>query len=210
MFEFTVIAGFLVALLFLIFYANHKRRQMMEVQAVKRNGRVRSHAFYASPELLLPFASSEIGLQFWTGGKNSPPIFQATLPLKFPSELTIAIRPEDFFQKIGKCLGMQDIIIGNSSLDDAYIFKASNERHLRKFLSAELQSVLLLLQPEKPFLSLKDSVLTLRFHRYPHSAQELEDLIELVMQIFGVLEDQVAPAGNRRFSRKKMEAVGMK
>ena len=62
-------------------------------------------------------------------------------------ELKTEVQPADFFRKL---LGMQDVVVGNSRFDDAYLVQGGDEAAVRRFLTPAVQAAAIELLRFKP------------------------------------------------------------
>ena len=82
-----------------------------------------------------------------TGGKNKVTytVMKVILPTSVPD---FSIMKQGFIQKVAKKLGGQDILIGNQTLDETYVFKCKDENTLIKIVDEDIQQMLLALKDE--------------------------------------------------------------
>lgn len=68
-------------------------------------------------------------------GKNRSTYTQFQAMLNCPMPLGLQIHQESVFSKVGKFFGGQDIHVGDSAIDDAFILKGRDENAVRHFVS---------------------------------------------------------------------------
>jgi len=62
---------------------------------------------------------------------------------KKPINFNIEIYPEDFFEKVSKAFGMQEIEVGNKAFDDRFIIKSSNPEITIQLLDKKVQEYMI-------------------------------------------------------------------
>lgn len=94
--------------------------------------------------------SWEISLDTYTvsTGKTSTTYTRMRAPFINKDGLRFTIYPERLFSFVGKFFGMQDIEIGDSYFDNAYIIKGNNEEKIRWFLEDPQLKALIQAQPD--------------------------------------------------------------
>lgn len=120
----------------------HEHIDLLREQALKRKGKLIC-GFFGSPKLLLNHKGNKIIVNHSLGGGRSIPFTraQSSLILTVDGKLTVGTEPPG--AKLAKWLGMQDIQIGNTEFDDAFLIKANEESFARRFLTPEVQQKLL-------------------------------------------------------------------
>ena len=63
-----------------------------------------------------------------------------TFTLQGANHKDLCITKENFFRKMGKLIGMQDIIIGKPDMDDHFIIKSSDENYAKYVLNSAVCS----------------------------------------------------------------------
>jgi len=104
-------------------------------------------------------------------GHSSETFTRMRAPFVNPEGLRFTIYRKGFFSDLGKLLGMQDIEIGDTEFDEAFILKGNNESRVRDLFSRPRLRELLLAQPRLR-LQIKDDEEWLR-KRFPESVDEL-------------------------------------
>ena len=132
------------------------------------------------------------------------PYTRMRAPYVNPGGLRFEIYRKGVFTGLGKLLGMQDVEIGDSSFDDRFVVKASNEAQVRELLSDSRLRALLEAQP-KVHLSVKDDegwfgadfpdgVDTLHF-AVPGHIKNVEQL-KLLYELFAATLDELCRIGS--------------
>jgi hypothetical protein len=128
---------------FVVRRRNAAYREFLREQALKRNGKLIG-GFFGSPKLLFNHKRNNIVIDssLGTGGRRvSFTRARSSFTLTLDGKLTVGTEPPG--AKLSKWLGMQDIQIGNTEFDDAFLIKANEESFARTFLTPEVQQKLL-------------------------------------------------------------------
>ena len=78
-----------------------------------------------------------------SNGKNSITYTRMRVCFKNPNQFELKITKEGVFSKIGKALGMQDILIGDDVFDENYVIKSNDEMNtVRLFHNSTLKELI--------------------------------------------------------------------
>lgn len=81
-----------------------------------------------------------------TGGKNNASHY-TQCHIGYPDRrLRCELYPEGLMERLGKLVGMEDLIIGSPQFDDAYIITGNDPRAIREFLSPHVQAAIMSLR----------------------------------------------------------------
>jgi hypothetical protein len=115
-------------------------------------------------------------------GKSSITYTRMRAPYVNPDGFTFAIYRKGVFSAVGKWLGMQDVSVGYSEFDEAFIIKGNNEWKLRRLFSNPKIRELISAQPEIRF-SVNNLHGGIWGKRFP------EGVDQLYFQVVGVIKD---------------------
>lgn len=102
-------------------------------------------------------------------------------PYVNPDGFRFTIYRKGFFSEIGKWFGMQDIVVGDPTFDDAFIIKGNDERKVRALFADPQLRALIAAQPDIHF-EVKDDERWFG-KRFPQGVDEL------YFQVTGVIKD---------------------
>jgi hypothetical protein len=119
-------------------YKKAQTREQWE-QAANDLGLTFQSGFFTGAKLSGRYNAAPIEVYKVTrGGKNNRrtyTVFEVGLPPRAPGNLVIA--DEGLLAGIGKFMGMQDIEVGDSIFDDAFVIKGQNPAAVKRFLSQD-------------------------------------------------------------------------
>jgi len=129
---------------------------------------------------------------FSTGGEH--PTRYTQLHFAWPhAHLRLEVFPERTFQTIGKLFGAQDIEIGSSSFDRAYIIRGNDENLIRETLTGGVQATIdtlrLFLGNDDIYISTKAGTLLIKKKSLIAEAALLERFIQLGFALYDELTE---------------------
>jgi hypothetical protein len=161
-----------------------RQRELLEVQAAKRNGAVKGSFPLAYPRLTFLHNGREVVLYLTMGSRNTPPHASVRAFLANYSEARLSLRREGPLQQLRKWMGAQDIELGDPNFDNTFIVEGQLEV-AQQALNPAAQQALLNMASWQPKLSVRGSQFSLIISRIPGSEEEYDRLIDTAL---GLLE----------------------
>jgi len=116
--------------------SQQQRSARLSSIAARWQGHVEPGDWFHFPQAVLRFGNTAARLQFFRQNKRS----NTDLTIHFPDgQLRLEMYPQTIVHSVGKLLGLQDIEIGRSSFDDAFIIQGNNPVLIREYLSLDVQ-----------------------------------------------------------------------
>lgn len=179
--EFFPVIVFVVVLIFVYFKhkkQSAKQKEILEQQALKRNGTVKKGGFFSYPRLNIPQEMNEVSVYSVPGGKNRPPYTYVTCDLNSTRNYKIKICRECRIFGIGTVFG-QDVKINNPAFDEAFVMQGSDEMIVQEFLTPEIQEKLLQMKEYNSTLTIKKSKFRFYIPQIPKDEQQYDQLIDI-------------------------------
>ncbi len=155
------IGGTLIVFFGLIFYILRINNQKIfkQVSILSSNFRLQGLAALPKtwalspymPEMFGEYDGRKLRLYFYTTGSGKSTTYWTSLEMEVENreDQTIKIYKENFFSKIGKAIGGQDIQIGDGKFDSELILRASDEQFLKNLLTPEIREQFLRIWVER-------------------------------------------------------------
>lgn len=179
-----------IAVIFSIRTKN-KIRQVLEGQAIKRNGEVTSvFGGFGYPQLNFEYDFNKFKVFSVPGGKNRPSFTYVNVTLVNSTIHHMRLYKEGFASRIGKKLGMQDIEVGIDSFDNNIMIKGSDENFIRSLLIYKVQDkVLKIIRNHKASITLKQNRLIIFVNKIVYEDFVYDDLIDTAIGIVDQLKE---------------------
>ncbi len=130
--------------------------------------------------------------RYTTGGGKSSHTTQLTIAALESKRLRIpafTLRPENFFDKIGGLLGLQDIdFADNLEFSKTFVLKSAEEEKTRELFNRELQDFFL--EREGCCVEAFPGIMVYYIPRSRRKPEEFPSLLEEAYQVFGVIVDR--------------------
>lgn len=182
----TIIIIFTISIAIIALSLSYKRNKkiivFLERQAVKRNGTItRKH--WPSPILTFPYNAYTLVVSFTPGSRHSPPYTIVRTQLNLPLDFYLIVTKEHIGSSLAKKIGMQDIETGNTTFNDSFIIKGSDEYKVIMLLHSSVQQKLLVLKNEKPVIIIRKGRLELKIPKIHLNDEIFDRLIDAVIEI---------------------------
>ncbi|MBU0469017.1 MAG: DUF3137 domain-containing protein [Candidatus Omnitrophica bacterium] len=142
---FVVFAAIPVVIVSLIKLGSQGMKKNFQRQAEKRGGYVEEKFYHFSPRLVIPYIDQKIIVYSTPGSRNSPPYTHLKYKFSSSRNINLTVYKEGLFSKLGKTLGMQDLIVDDPVFDETFIIKGKDEILVRQLLSLNVKEKLLTL-----------------------------------------------------------------
>jgi hypothetical protein len=130
--------------------------------------------------------------RYTTGGGKSSHTTQLTIAALESKRLRIpafTLRPENFFDKIGGLLGLQDIdFADNLEFSKTFVLKSAEEEKTRELFNRQLQDFFL--EREGCCVEAFPGIMVYYIPRSRRKPEEFPSLLEEAYQVFGVIVDR--------------------
>ncbi len=157
-------------------------RQLMEQQAMKRNGTVVGS--FLLPVLKFTYHDLPVVVTSVPGTKYRIAKTEANITLRtIASDLTILT--ESFGTRLGKSFGATDVQLNSEEFDREFLIKTQDESFARNLLNFTLQSQLLGMRQEKPRIRLEGTWLAVAVPRVIKNEERYDQLFDLA---FGIVD----------------------
>jgi len=184
---YTVIIGIVLvgALIGWILSLSRKQDRIIKAlftkQAQKRKGTVSHKQYHYS--LTFPYLDTPLKLTEYSGSENEAAHSTITCVLFHPIQGTIKIHSRTYLYKISEKIGMRIFKTGDSEFDEQYFITSSDVLLVNTFLDAQIRAKLLSNRHCKPFISIKETLLTVRFPKFLLTEPEQDELIDLAQTL---------------------------
>jgi hypothetical protein len=160
-------------------------RQLMEQQAMKRNGTVVGS--FLLPVLKFTYHNLPVVVTSVPGTKYRKAKTEANITLRtIAGDLTIIT--ESFGTRLGKSFGATDVQLNSEEFDREFLIKTQDESFARNLLDFMLQSKLLGLKQEKPRIHLEGTWLAVAVPRVIKNEERYDQLFDLAFNIVDRIE----------------------
>ena len=160
-------------------------RQLMEQQAMKRNGTVVGS--FLLPVLKFQYHDVPVVVTSVPGTKYRVAKTEANITLRtIASDLTIIT--ESFGTRLGKAFGTTDVQLNSEEFDREFLIKTQDESFARNLLDFALQSTLLGMKQEKPRIRLEGTWLSVAVPRVIKNEERYDQLFDLAFSIVDRIE----------------------
>ena len=175
-------------------YRYYKAKQAWQAFALDENFDYGGGGVFSNFQMNGAFRGREVGV--WTEkrghgkSKKKYTVYQASLPADLPFGLELY--DESLFSKLGKVFGGEDIQVGRSALDDAFIIKGSNPTEVRAFLDDDrVERELLDLHAFESDLEIEHGELTIEHRRLAHTQGKIRRYLDALVACADVLAERV-------------------
>ena len=117
-----------------------------------------------------------------SSGKSSTTFSRVRCPWALQPGPALHVRKEHVFHGIGKALGMQDLVVGDASFDEAYVIKGPDPATLRRVVDADTRQALLFQLPRWELRADSEEVVMKRIG-YTDSVQELVEVVRVALAV---------------------------
>ena len=141
-FCFLVFFGFVVFVVIAFgigFHQSQRTNQSFQRVAQRYGGTVREAGLFGRPAMRFVHRGAHVLVDIYsTGGKHAT--YYTQFHISYPDRtLRCEVRPEGFFNQLGKFFGMQDIKIGSASFDPQYLISGNYHQSIRELLTPGVQ-----------------------------------------------------------------------
>ena len=155
-----------------------RQKSLYEEQAQKRGGTCHKGGLLSYPKLILPYGDQSVEIYMRPGSRNSPPYAFVKSRLTLLRQYRLRICREVRLFGIGTVFG-QDIQVGNSEFDDAFVVQGSDAMMVRTFLQHQIQRSLLGIKDWNPRLEVKDELFIFRVGRTVKNSEEMDAFLDV-------------------------------
>lgn len=152
-------------------------KQLMEQQALKRNGTVEGS--FLLPVLKLSYRTSPVVVTAVPGSKYRQAKTEISITLPTPAKTNLKIIKESLATRLGKTLGATDIQLGSDEFDREFVIQSQDETFARNLLNYMLQEKLLEMKGEKPRITLEGTWLSVQVPRLVKTEEKYDRLFDL-------------------------------
>ena len=179
----------LVASIALIFFRTQvsKALPLLETQARKRNGSIKSGAFIFYPQIKMQHNAGEISVYPVSGSKNSPPFTYFVCKLNVESRGSLRVGKEYKTHGFIKKLGLQDIELHIPDFDKHFLIQG-DESFARAYLNENTRNALSTLVEWRPYLSINKKKLSLAIPKHLRSDNDYDLFIETGLSLLSQLQ----------------------
>ncbi|MCM8536943.1 MAG: hypothetical protein NE334_13480 [Lentisphaeraceae bacterium] len=114
-----------------------RKNKSWEKLAEDIGGEYLQGGIFASDKITYAHVNWKLVLDTYSEGQYGGVHYRIRAPYIHTQEFTFHIYREGFMSQIGKVFGMQDILIGDVSFDEAFIIKSNNAQTIKNVLELE-------------------------------------------------------------------------
>lgn len=162
-------------------------KQVMEQQALKRNGTVGGS--FLVPVLKLPYRTLPVVVTSVPGSRYRQAKTEIGITLQKPVRANLTIGKESLATRLGTALGATDVELGSEEFDREYVIKTQDDIFARSLLHFMLQQKLLEMKQEKPKIILEGTRLSVQVPRVVKTEEKYDRLFNLAFAFVDRLVD---------------------
>ena len=156
-------------------------KQLMEQQALKRNGTVVGS--FLLPVLKFSYRALPVVVTCVPKSKYRQAKTEASITLLKPASANLIIAKESVATRLGKALGASDVQLGSDEFDQEFLIKTQDELFARNMLTFTLQQKLLEMKQEKPRISIEGTWLAVQVPRVVKTEEGYDHLFDLTFAV---------------------------
>ncbi|PNX48359.1 MAG: hypothetical protein BV459_02530 [Thermoplasmata archaeon M11B2D] len=162
-------------------------KQLMEQQALKRNGTVTGS--FLLPVLKLSYHTLPVVVTSVPGSKYRQAKTEVICTLYKPATADLKITRETAMSRLGKTFISPDVTLGSDEFDREFLIKTKNEAFARNILTFMLQQKLLDMKQKKPRITLEGTWLSVKVPRVVKTEEEYDQLFDLAFTFIDRLQE---------------------
>ncbi len=178
----------------IVLAANHAKtlNEAYGQLARRVGGTLHEATWFGRPSVTFHHRSNWVRVDIYsTGGKH--PTLYTQVHMGWPDPgFRCEVYPEGFFHRIGKFLGMEDILVGSTNFDRDYVITGSDPGLLREMLSAEVQGIIHRLRVMHShstiYVAVKNHELLVKKLGLIRDAATLHSLVKLALDLYDAMQ----------------------